>query len=315
MQNDWGVPGSESRYVQAGATCKHFFSYGSSNQTQLNNLWVDNTDLLQTYLPSFEACIREAKARSIMCSYSTINGYQMCQQPDLQRILRDEWRFDGFVTADDGAISLGAGANVTYKAAGALNAGCDMGGEFSHLGEALAMQLISEQEIDVALNRSLTVRIQLGKMDPPSLVPWSSYNLSHVDTAHSRALARRAALESTVLLKNDYNYLPLSLSPSRPYSRSSRVTAPLSRIAVIGPNADRRLTLLGQLLRLSGRVARRTHRPAHHRKLHSHHSTPSHPQQSQGRKQQQTPTAAAAGRYRGGVQPGCGHQQHGHAQL
>ena len=244
MQGDWGVS-SKARYVQAGATCKHFFSYGSSNQTQLNNLWVDNTDLLQTYLPSFEACIREAKARSIMCSYSTINGYQMCQQPDLQRILRDEWRFDGFVTADDGAISLGAGANVTYKAAGALNAGCDMGGEFAYLEQALSMGLITEPEIDVALNRSLTVRVQLGKMDPPELVPWSSYNLSHVDTASSRTLARRAARESTVLLKNDYDYLPLSLGPSQPYSRSSRVAAPLSRIAVIGPNADRRLTLLG----------------------------------------------------------------------
>ena len=89
------------------------------------------------------------------------------------------------------------------------------------------------------------MRIQLGKMDPPSLVPWSSYNLSHVDTARSRALARRAARESTVLLKNDYDFLPLSLSARGPYSRSSRVTAPLSRIAVIGPNADRRLTLLG----------------------------------------------------------------------
>ena len=245
MQGDWGMAGSKARYVQASATCKHFFAYGSSNQTQLNDLWVDNTDLLQTYLPSFDACIREAKARSIMCSYSTINGHQMCQQPALQHILRDEWHFDGFVTADDGAISLGAGANVTYKAAGALNAGCDMGGEYSHLKEALALKLITEQEIDVALNRSLTVRIQLGKMDPPSLVPWSSYNLSHVDTADSRALARQAARESTVLLKNDYNFLPLSLSASTTFSRSSRVSGPLSRIAVIGPNADRQLTLLG----------------------------------------------------------------------
>ena len=127
MQGDWGERDSSARYVQAGATCKHFFAYGSSNQTQLNDLWVHRTHLLQTYLPSFEACVREAKARSVMCSYSTINGHQMCQHPDLQRILRDEWRFDGFVTADDGAISLGAGANVTYKAAGALDAGCDMG--------------------------------------------------------------------------------------------------------------------------------------------------------------------------------------------
>ena len=115
MQGDWGRD-PKARYVAAGATCKHFFSYGSSNQTQLNNLWVDNTHLLQTYLPSFEACIREAKARSIMCSYSTINGYQMCQQPDLQRILRDEWRFDGFVT-----LAVRAHTALHLKAASLLD--------------------------------------------------------------------------------------------------------------------------------------------------------------------------------------------------
>ena len=63
---------------------------------------VSETDLLQTYFPSFEACIREGRARSIMCSYSTVNGKQGCEQPVLQSVLRDEWKFDGFVTADDG---------------------------------------------------------------------------------------------------------------------------------------------------------------------------------------------------------------------
>ena len=239
---EWG---EGARYVEAGATCKHFFSYGSSNQTQLNHLNVSETDLLQTYYPSFEACIREGRARSIMCSYSTVNGYQGCEQPVLQAVLRDQWHFDGFVTADDGAISLIVAPNVTVKAAKALSAGCDMGGEFSSLGQALNLGLVTEQQIDVALNRSLTVRIQLGKMDPPSMVPWSSYDLSMVDTASSRALARRAARESNVLLKNDGAFLPLSLSSEAPFSRSPRATAALTNIAVIGPNADRQLTLLG----------------------------------------------------------------------
>ena len=250
-----------SPYVEASATCKHFASYGSSNQTQLNNLTVSETDLRQTYFPSFEACVRQSRARSVMCSYSTINGFQMCESPLLQRVLRDEWGFDGFVTADDGAISLVVAANVTVKAAKALHAGCDMGGEFSHLGEAVDLGLVTEAEIDVALNRSLTVRIQLGKMDPPSLVPWSSFNLSHVDTPWARALARQAARESTVLLKNSGHFLPLSLSSTTPFTRnplpssvatrsstSSTVPlprAPLSSLAVIGPNADRQLTLLG----------------------------------------------------------------------
>ena len=135
--------------------------------------------------------------------------------------------------------------NVTVKAAKALNAGCDMGGEFSHLGEALSLGLITEAEIDTALNRSLTVRIQLGKMDPPHLLPWSSYNLSMVDTPEARALARRAARESTVLLKNDGQLLPLSLAADTAFSRWSRSSSALTNIAVIGPNADRQLTLLG----------------------------------------------------------------------
>ena len=249
-----------SRYVEAGATCKHFAAYGSTNQTQLNNLTVSETDLRQTYFPSFEACVRESKARSIMCSYSTINGFQMCENPILQKVLRDEWGFDGFVTADDGAISLIVAPNVTAKAANALHAGCDMGGEFSHLEEAVSLGWVTEAEIDVALNRSLTVRVQLGKMDPPSMVPWSSFNLSQVDTTGARALARQAARESTVLLKNSGQFLPLSLSSTTPFTQNPIVLSPrsptssptvplargaLSSIAVIGPNADRQLTLLG----------------------------------------------------------------------
>ena len=181
----------------------------------------------------------------MQCSYSTVNGKQGCEQPILQSVLRDEWLFDGFVTADDGAISLVVADNVTVKAAKALNAGCDMGGEFSHLGEALTLGMVTEAQIDTALNRSLTVRIQLGKMDPPSMVPWSSYNLSMVDLPEARALARQAARESTVLLKNDGQLLPLSLAPNAAFSRHRGITSALTNIAVIGPNADRQLTLLG----------------------------------------------------------------------
>ena len=235
-----------SPYAATTATCKHFFSYGSSDQSVLNNLTVSETDLLQTYWPAFRACIVEAKARSIMCSYATINGYQACEHPALQRVLRDDWNFTGFVTADDGAISLIVAPNVTVKAANALNAGVDIGGEFSHLGEALQLGLVREEQIDLALNRSLTVRMLVGKFDPPAMVPWSKLNLSVVDSPPHRAIARRAAKEGSVLLKNDGDLLPLQLSAGLPFSRSKLAAgSSLSRLAVVGPNADRELTVLG----------------------------------------------------------------------
>ena len=214
---------------------QHFFAYGDSIYD--NRVSISQTDVEQTYQVAFKSCITRGHARSLMCAYSTVNGYQMCSHPDLQRVLRDQWHFSGFICSDAGAVGLIPAPNNTLKAATALRAGVDQdldGGEYSGLPAALRQGLIAEADLDRALTRVFSERVRTGQMDPPELVPYSQYNLSSVDLPASRRLARRAAREGTVLLKNEGGLLPLNLSSPL-----------LTHLAVIGPNADRLYTLLG----------------------------------------------------------------------
>ena len=234
---DLDLPGSQvnatRRYVKVSATCKHFLAYSHSDPGELAHVTVSDADLQQSFLPMFHACVVEANARSVMCSYSTVNGYEACISPLLQSTLRDAWHWDGFLCSDDGAITLANGSNVTAKAAEALNAGVDLclGGEYVNLPTALKEGLINNTRLNQALNRTLTERIRTGQWDPPSMVPWSKFGLEVVDTPAHREVARVAARESIVLLKNEGG-LPLDL-------------ASLGSMAVVGPNANRSLTLLG----------------------------------------------------------------------
>ena len=157
-------------------------------------------------------------------------------------MLRDEWGFNGFVVSDLGAIALIVDGhhwadNSTVACAEAVNAGCDLdlGGEYPALIDALAMNFTTIDTLDRSLARLTHRRIREGAFDPPGLVPWSSYGLERVDTDANRALAREAAVQGMVLLKNDGSFLPLD----------AKTRFPNGRIAVIGPNADRPYGLLG----------------------------------------------------------------------
>ena len=152
--------------------------------------------------------------------------------------------FDGFVVSDLGAISYIVSDhhwtdNITVACAEAINAGCDLdlGGEYPALTTALAANLTTIATLDRSLARLIRNRIRAGAFDPPALLPWSKYGLEQVDTAANRALAREAAVESIVLLKNDGGLLPLDVAMKSRF--------PNGRIAVIGPNADRPYGVLG----------------------------------------------------------------------
>ena len=177
----------------------------------------------------------------LLC-HSAINEPPACAHPYLQEVLRDEWGFDGFIVSDLGAITDMVTDhhwtdNMTVAAAEALNAGCDLdlGSEYSNLPQALAAGLTTIDKLDRSLARLTRCRIREGAFDPPALIPWSSYGLEQVDTPANRALAKEAAVESIVLLKNDGGFLPLK----------GKASLPNGRIAVIGPNADRPYGLLG----------------------------------------------------------------------
>lgn len=227
-----GLQGNDPKYFKTIATPKHYAAHsGPEGLRHGFNASVSQKDLFETYLPAFHACITEAKAHSIMGAYNRTNGEPCCGSPTLlQRILREQWGFGGYVVSDCWAVrDFHENHKVTQtweeSAALAIKNGCDLncGCTFEHVPQAVEQGLLSVSDVDAALKRLLTARMRLGLFDPPERVPFASIPYEVNDCDEHRALALRAAQASLVLLKND-GVLPLS-----PALRS---------IAVIGPNAN-----------------------------------------------------------------------------
>lgn len=160
-------------------------------------------------------------ALGVMCSYNAINGTPACAHPLLFRALRGTWGFEGYVTSDSDAIldiyQGHAWARTPEEGvASALRAGTDIdsclskgrhsstGGEYmDHLPSAIAQGLVSEQDIDTALRRTLGLRFRLGLFDPiEQQQPLWHVSPKEVASARNSNVARRAARESLVLLQN-----------------------------------------------------------------------------------------------------------------
>ncbi len=251
-----GLQGDDPRYIKAMACAKHYAVHsGPESERHRYDAKPSERDLYETYLPAFEAAVREGHVASAMGAYSSLNGLPCCADPFLLTdVLRKQWGFDGVVFSDGGAIGdIWAEhkyvATPEEAAAAAVKAGCDVssggmaplargaatrpghandgikgGSAFSVLPDAVAKGLISEAEIDTAVSRELTARFRLGMFDPPAMVPWSNIGIEQNDTPEHQALALKVAEESIVLLKNN-GLLPLN-------------RAKIKRIAVVGPNAD-----------------------------------------------------------------------------
>ena len=241
-----GLQGDDPAYLKTVATPKHFAVHsGPEAQRHVFDAVVSESDLRMTYLPAFEACITEGKAYSIMGAYNRTNGEACCASPTLlQKILRDEWGFDGFVVSDCGAIhdifanhllveTPAEAVALAVKNGCDLECGCTYGipCHYSRLAEAVEQGLLSEADIDRSVRRLLMARFRLGMFDPPEQAPYTRIPFSVVDSTEHRQLALEAARQSLVLLKND-GLLPLT-------------SENIQSIAVIGPHADETLVLSG----------------------------------------------------------------------
>jgi beta-D-xylosidase 4 len=234
--------GVDSRYYKNVAVLKHFAVYDLENWGAFirngYNAVVSNQDLVETYLPSFEAAIKEGRAGSIMCSYNSVNGVPACANSFLmETILRDAWHWvdDGWVVSDCDAV-----ANIYFNhkyttspenaTAVALIGGLDLAcGAFfqQYAGSAYRQGMFNDTVMDRALVRQFLSLIKLGYFDSADQQPYRKIGYDMINSPAHQQLALTAALESFVLLKNDQHTLPIALpSPS---------SAPALKIALIGP--------------------------------------------------------------------------------
>jgi beta-glucosidase len=236
-----GLQGNDHRYLKLVATPKHFAVHsGPEIDRHHFDAVVSQRDLRETYLPAFKACILEGKAESVMGAYNRTNGEPCCgSRTLLQKILREEWGFDGYVVSDCWAICdfhlhHKVTSSPAESAAMAVKNGCDLncGIMFARLLVAVDEGLIMEGQIDVAVKRLFTARFRLGMFDSEDKVPYSRIPASVVGCKDHVSLALKTARESIVMLKNQGGMLPLNRDK-------------LKGIAIVGPNGMNLRALLG----------------------------------------------------------------------
>ena len=234
-----GMQGDDPKYLKTVATAKHYAVHsGPEPLRHIFNAKVSEQDLRETYLPAFRTLVKDAGVYSVMGAYNMFRDYPCCANPILYGILRNEWGFKGYIVSDCWAISdfynfTKFAKDPAEAAADAVKAGTDLecGVDYKHLVEAVSRGLLTEKDIDVAVKRLFTARIKLGMFDPDEIVPYAKIPYFVNCSDYNNSLARKAAQESIVLLKNDNNILPLKKE--------------IKTIAVIGPNADNFESLIG----------------------------------------------------------------------
>jgi beta-glucosidase len=234
-----GFQGDDLAAVGTIAACaKHFAGYGAAESGRdYASTNISENELRNVYLRPFKAAV-DAGVTTLMASFSDIDGVPATGNEFLMRqVLRDEWRFDGFVVSDWDSIRQlrihGLTGNDKESAFEAAQAGVDMemhGDAYSkHLEELVEAGRISIDKIDTAAANILRAKFRLGLFESPYTNP---EELPEIANAHALDTAKKAALQSVVMLKNDHDTLPLSVEK-------------LDSIALIGPLTDAPYEQLG----------------------------------------------------------------------
>jgi len=231
-----GMQGDSSDYLKTTACAKHLICNNTDSDRLHISATVDPRSFWEYYTRAYHTCIMDADVFTFMSAFNAINGIPcVTDRFLLTSLLRDRWRFRGYVTSDCPGLywayhGLHYLPTLHQLSAAAIQAGCDVdcGDDIlpQHLKRAVADELVSEANISRAITRLLTVRVLLGEFDAPESVPYNNISFDVVDSSAHRALALEAARQSIVLLKNDNNFLPLQKSK-------------LKTVAVIGPTAGR----------------------------------------------------------------------------
>ena len=229
--------GDLSRPYSTLATLKHFLAYGISESGQNGNpSFAGIRELHENFLPPFRQAIN-AGALSVMTSYNSMDGIPCTANHFLlTELLRDEWKFKGFVVSDLYSIegihqSHFVASTMKEAAVMALSAGVDidLGGDaYMNLMDAVNRKEISKEILDAAVSRVLRLKFEMGLFENPYVDPGKAKK--EVRSKEYVTLARQVAQALITLLKNEHSLLPLDRS---------------MKVALIGPNADNRYNMLG----------------------------------------------------------------------
>lgn len=225
--------GSDIDCEHCAATAKHFLAHGSPESgINISPVSVGPREVKQLYMKPFAAAVKEAGVLSVMPAYHEIDGLPLaCHREYLTKVLKHEWGFTGYTYSDWSSIKMIHDYHFiapSFDEAGkmALEAGMDMDAIMGCYGRKLFKLAregsVSVQTIDEAVRRILRVKFLLGLFENPYADIKKARKVRNC--AEHRRLARQAAQESIILLKNEGGLLPLGDD--------------VKSIAVIGPNAD-----------------------------------------------------------------------------
>ncbi|KAK2986924.1 hypothetical protein RJ640_009067 [Escallonia rubra] len=215
--------------LKVGACCKHYTAYDVDNWKGVErytfNAVVTKQDMDDTFQPPFKSCVIDGNVASVMCSYNQVNGKATCGDPDLLKgVIRGEWKLNGYISSDCDSLDVMFNSQHYTKTPEETAAIAIL---------AVTRGLLKESDIDNAVSNNIATQMRLGFFDgDPSKQIYGALGPKDVCTPANQELAREAARQGIVLLKNSPGSLPLS-----PTSIKS--------LAVIGPNADVTKTMIG----------------------------------------------------------------------
>lgn len=231
-----GLQGN-GEHLKVAACAKHFAVHsGPEADRHSFNAIATKKDMYETYLPAFEACVKEGDVEAVMGAYNRTNGEPCCAHTELmENILRKDWGFEGHYVSDCWAIkdfheNHMVTNNPRESVALAMSKGCDVncGSTYLCMLQAYNEKKITKEQIKTACVRLFTTRFLLGLFDGSE---YDEIPYSVVENKEHIKFSEEVAKKSLVLLKND-GILPLKKEA-------------LKSIAVIGPNANSRAALIG----------------------------------------------------------------------
>lgn len=235
-----GLQGDDANYLKTAACAKHYVVHSGPEELRHEfNAVVTDKDLWETYMPAFEAAVKEGKVESIMGAYNRTNGESCSASPTLLNgVLRKQWGFKGHVVSDCGAVRDLYEAHALVKtpeeaSALAIKSGLDLncGSTFESMVSAVEKGLLAEEDINGALRNLLQTRFKLGLFDPVELNPYNAIPEEVIASKKHAQLSREVAQKGIVLVKNKNNVLPLDKN--------------IRNVFVTGPQAANADVLLG----------------------------------------------------------------------